>query len=247
MTSTYLDTPSETRAREARRIDELVEPPVVGRVYLVPTILYEWAGLIAAWPVMGPKHEDADHLHFPWSHYHIDARFVTPEQARHMRTVVLPSDRFKKAGDTGVTAVFGACAANPLRRIDGQPDLPEPAWVPMRCARGRHVYPSAYSLARPHFQSLHKAYAGRRCGKNAEGLLVCPHKGFVLNSLQRDKHGRVVCPLHGLVIDMAAETVLPASLESQKEGAAVQHLPRPDGRGFSETVQPLSVDASGGC
>ena len=94
------------------------------------------------------------------------------------------------------------------------PEMPEPIWMPMRCARGQHVYPQAYALGRPHFQSLHAAYTGRRCGKNAEGLLVCPHKGFVLNSLPRDERGRVVCPLHGLVIDMETETVVSASVSA---------------------------------
>lgn len=195
------------RAGKPVRIDELTAPPVVGRQYLVPTVLYEWGGLTDRWPVMGPKHEDGEYLGFWRPHHHIDARFVTPVQARRMRAVI-DVDRFRGAGSP-IAAVFAACAALPLQQAEGRAPLPEPVYAPMRCARKHHDYPLAYSLSRPRHRDLHAAYTGRRCGKNAEGLLVCPHKGFVLNSLQRDEQGRVVCPLHGLVIDMAAEVVTP--------------------------------------
>jgi hypothetical protein len=42
------------------------------RVYWMPSDL--WV------PVLGPKHADAEHLEFPWEHYHIDWRFISQPQ-----------------------------------------------------------------------------------------------------------------------------------------------------------------------
>jgi hypothetical protein len=76
------------------------------------------------------------------------------------------------------------------------------------CRRAGNDYPRFAAVSHRGLKALASAYAGRRCGRNAAGLLVCPHKGFVLGSLVSDKDGRVVCPLHGLVIDVAAGAVV---------------------------------------
>lgn len=46
------------------RADRLKAPPVLGRLYLVPVIKFEWGGYFFRpprgrwWPVMGRKHDD---------------------------------------------------------------------------------------------------------------------------------------------------------------------------------------------
>lgn len=60
-----------------QRVDEILEPLVEGRWYLVPTVKGEWLNThgVAYWPVIGPRHKDID-LGVTVSHYHIDHRFV---------------------------------------------------------------------------------------------------------------------------------------------------------------------------
>lgn len=178
-----------------QRIDELTAPPVVGQRYLVPTVLYPWHGVRKAWPVMGPRHEDGEHIGFHYEHYHVDIRFVSRSDAERVGGAVL---------DLGEIA-----ARAPLSTRD-EPEHPSPVWRPRLCHRAGNDYPYGEHRTLGFIPKLRAAYAGRRCGKNAAGLLVCPHKGFVLNSLQPDANGRVVCPLHGLVIDVAAEVVVEA-------------------------------------
>lgn len=186
---------------------DLQGPPVVGRTYLVPTVRHRWHGVSGTWPVMGPRHEDPE-LNFPWRHHHVDARFLTPAQARTVRRVygrmVDASGRAPVAeGDLLALAV----AASPLREELGE-TMAEAVARPRVCVATGHDYPVGRSLGLPTFARLHEAHAGRRCARDAAGRLVCPHKGFVLDSLAPDAGGRVTCPLHGLVVDLASGTVV---------------------------------------
>lgn len=180
-----------------QRIDELTAPPVVGKRYLVPTVRHPWFGRVAWWPVMGPRHEDAEHLNFPALHYHVDLRFLTEAQVR----------RFAGEGPYNIEWI---CAATPLnyRGLD----LPSmPTWRAKTCRATDHGYPIALvrkKVSGNPFPAMHATYEGRRCGRDTTGQLVCPHKGFPLGSLAPDEHGRVVCPLHGLTIDVAAGLVV---------------------------------------
>lgn len=63
------------------RIDQLTSPPIIGQFYRVPCILGHWNDSeVLRWiPIVGPLHDDADHLNFPWSHWHVDGRFVRSE------------------------------------------------------------------------------------------------------------------------------------------------------------------------
>lgn len=179
----------------AESIDELTSPPVVGRRYLVPTVRYPWFGKVADWPVMGPRHEDAEHLKFPQHHYHVDIRFLTKAQIGGLDDAVYPPEVI--------------VAAAPLA-TRGEAIHPPPVWRLKKCQRADHGYPVATVRAAPRadlFAALQATYAGRPCAANAAGLLVCPHKGFALGSLAPDDRGRVVCPLHGLVIDVRAGVV----------------------------------------
>src|SRR5947209_5030398 len=85
-----------------QRADRLKEPPVVGRWYLVPAILWDRSSHVHTagrsdqeiltdiqvsrgarwWPVWGNKHSDVEYFNFPTLHYHIDPRFLT---RRHLK------------------------------------------------------------------------------------------------------------------------------------------------------------------
>lgn len=57
-----------------------IVPYEVGKKYRVPTIEGHWCGVFRSWPVIGPLHEDREHIKFDREHYHIDARFLSNRQ-----------------------------------------------------------------------------------------------------------------------------------------------------------------------
>lgn len=176
-------------------IDEMTMPPVVGQRYIVPTVVYPWHLRKQAWPVMGPKHTDADHLKFPHEHYHVDVRFLSPGEYR------FAAERyFHNSAEHTV-------AAAPLQS-HGEKQHPDPVYQMRWCYRAEHGYPLGTAQKSQHFVAMFSAYAGRHCARNAAGLLICPHKGFALDTLVPDAEGRVVCPLHGLIIDKAEGVVI---------------------------------------
>lgn len=180
-------------------VDALTSAPVVGERYLVPTVLYPWFGIVEAWPVMGPKHTDAEHIGFDVAHYHVDVRFLSDAQVGRIER------RHRSDHIQGIAAGYPLATS----RAGTAPDAhPEPVVRRLTCRRSGNDYPRHAALSHRGLQALATAYAGRECGRNAAGLLVCPHKGFVLGSLQPDEGGRVVCPLHGLVVDVGAGVVV---------------------------------------
>lgn len=167
---------------------DLKEPPVVGRMYLVPCVRVEEHGNLfvpQGWvPVTGPKHEDMEHVGFPWAHWHYDFRFLADRQLRvlskHTYGHVLGAVRFNLEH----TAIPEVGSAPELRRMKCRRELPpyphrevEQAWGPgLRAACADKVV---------------------TCGK-------CPHRGLPLESLPREPGTNVVtCPGHGLRWDLA--------------------------------------------
>ncbi|MGU3558566.1 Rieske 2Fe-2S domain-containing protein [Methylobacterium radiotolerans] len=182
-----------------QHVAELDRPPVVGSRYLVPTVLYPWYGRVEAWPVMGPKHTDAEHIGFHQEHFHVDLRFLSDAQIRRIERL------------SHGRGIEGIVASAPLATVGlGGKEQPHPDPVEKRltCRRSGHDYPVYEAREQRGLRRLAEAYAGRKCGRNAAGALVCPHKGFVLGSLEPDARGRVVCPLHGLEIDTRTGTVV---------------------------------------
>lgn len=166
------------------RADLVAGPLQPNSTYLVPTLFARWPHpdeKPAHWPVIGPKHDDMEVFRFPWPHYHPDRRFLSRDQAQMAEHTPIV---FNAAGVSG--------------------ELPKPflwAWV---C---RYPVNRSWFFARPG-HALHQVYAGRRCGKTAEGVLVCPHKGHVLRAMG-DASGLTVCPLHGLPINTKTGRVMP--------------------------------------
>ena len=191
------------------RADRLKTPPVVGRQYLVPAILWDrhyfgygvegeeniLMGLqnsrSAQWlPVWGRKHDDIEFFSFPYKHYHIDPRFLNKRQWSDFSLV---SER------------------TPLQYVQGQPlshsGLPsgpaKPVLRKMRCTMAHSVWghDGAESVLK-----MNKAFSGRQCAKGKHGF-VCPHQLFPLGSVQAID-GVVTCPLHGLRINAETGVVL---------------------------------------
>lgn len=179
-----------------QRIDRLTSPPVVGELYLVPTIrFYAYGGVSSWWPVIGPRHEDKEHLDFEHLHYHVDVRFLSPTQQRLMR-----------AHDRSVS-VETVAARVPISNCFGDPPAPHPTFRELRCRAINHSYPSALAGQWDNFRQLWVSYAGQTC-KRGKGGFVCPHRHFPLGSIA-PVSDVITCPLHGLRIDAASGHVLP--------------------------------------
>ena len=169
-----------------------MQRPVVGRFYEVPCIRvwtcadakdgYGWV------PVIGPLHADAEHLNFPYQHYHIDWRFVTAVAFK--RSLNRPS---KQVHGQVVTNTHGQ------HKIDGPLVMRR-----KRCAREMPEF-----QARPHsapWGQLERAQA-KACNKLKPGN-ICPHRGIDLTSFRRPD-GTAVCPGHGLHWNLVTGELIP--------------------------------------
>ena len=184
-----------------QRVDRLKEPPVKGRFYLVPAILWSWHGSRRHlwWPVIGNKHRDPEFFNFNHLHYHVDPRFLNRKhlaQLFHRRDV-------GKLGDV---------LSMPLNSVF-LPDGPgKPQLRRMRCAGAEILYPFADRVP---VIGLNKHHAGQQCARGKRGW-VCPHKHVALGNVA-PIDGVITCPLHGLRID--AETGKCLGPLKQKEAA----------------------------
>ena len=198
--------------KRLQRVTDLSAPPVVGSYYLVPTVTYEYDGATRAWPVYPSLHEDAEHLNFPWPHYHFDPRFLTHRmmsgfredewtsrtEAEKLTAKVL--QRLKKGGWSEVRPSAEEAAADTIPH-------PPIVWRRMQCKRETPVYP--YGDRAP-IKVIQSAFAGQQCRKNPAGW-VCPHRNYPLGSHVPDADGVITCPLHGLRIRAADGVVLTAT------------------------------------
>jgi len=183
---------------QLERVDELKTAPVIGRPYLVPAVPFrsEWLESRTGWselktwpwvPVMGPRHEDAEHLNFEWEHYHFDWRFV-PRHMLRMSTVSRGRNRFFARVATGSMVH--------LERLEHRRFV---------CARRMPIFPR--SLAQGWMAALEAAYATHRLRKDCA---VCPHRGMRLAGQPTNADGLVICPGHGLRWDLESGRLVPA-------------------------------------
>ncbi len=186
-----------------QRITELSAPPVPGTFYLVPTVRYTWHKLDGDWPVMGPKHTDAEVLNFPWPHYHVDLRFIPHDLAIRLSTHL-------RAGVVGLTLT--PLCRNPDGRRDITVPHPDPIWRRRLCRRAAAPTPREfYEFVRGHralMPALEAAYQDAKLISGPKGF-VCPHRHAPLGSVPPDCDGNVVCPLHGLRWNLATGRIVP--------------------------------------
>lgn len=182
------------------RITELSEPPVVGRMYLVPTVKHGWNfDLVGnAWPVFLPRHDDTQFFNFTDQHYHIDPRFVGVRDFKSTEEWSFEGDAFR---------VFQNA---PLHRQRGwgkwAMELTDPVWRRRLCHRTAIPYRYA---EKPPIQKLKAHFAGQTAPHNRHGW-VCPHQHASLGSIVPEA-GVITCPLHGLRIRASDGRCLSAS------------------------------------
>lgn len=141
---------------------------------------------------MGPKHDDMEHVGFPWKHWHYDFRFLSDGQMLGLHgspfSHVLGPVRFN-------------LAHTPIPEVAAAPELKR-----LKCRRRLAKYPLA-AVEKLWGPKLRAAYTDKRvtCGK-------CPHRGLPLESLPREPGTDIVtCPGHGLRWDLkTGALVLPA-------------------------------------
>ena len=162
------------------------------------------------WPVLGPAHDDSSVIGFPMVHYHIDYRYLTPEQRAG-------ADR-RKTDDPGLHAVFLFPVITVMPDMEGtppfmlmgvpmpggtrmfpvadlpHPEIPEETYLRTLPKRRLWKYPAyPYNLV-DWRGDIEEAYQGAKLGKN----MICPHQGAILTGIAPDADGNVTCPLHGL-------------------------------------------------
>lgn len=162
----------------------------VGRIYSVPCVQiisdlgwirpHEWA------PIIGPKHEDAEIIGFPYLHYHVDLRFLTKLQFECIRpysTILHENDERNHYGPT--------------------PFIDKIVMRRRKCGRQFPHYP--HERAQRWMRTLQERYrdTSLKCGK-------CPHRGLDLSNI-KPLNGRIVCPGHGLVWDATSGDNIPYS------------------------------------
>ncbi len=159
----------------------------IGHYYSVPcvkTTKEQYLGRGEWVPVIGPLHEDAEIIRFPYPHWHIDWRFVTQKQV----------DRVPNESPWSDDRMWFGRPLH-LRTSDKQRTLVESGSSPvlrkMKCQRAMPSYPhdAAMSAWLPQLEAV---YA--QCTlKN----MICPHRGLPLDGVEQ--HGDIVtCPGHGL-------------------------------------------------
>lgn len=172
-----------------QRLPDLREPPVAGQFYMVPAIQFNWCGVDALWPVMGPMHTDQKFFNFGHPHYHVDARFVSKRLA----------NRVQYFGD-----ISSAAQRCPLARRVGDEAVEVPTGRPplhrMKCQTAAFPYSYGYQES---VQRLRAAYGNGKIAQpivRADGRKLCPHRKVDLTTFEADEDGIVTCPLHGLKV-----------------------------------------------
>ena len=162
---------------------------IVGKYYSVPAVrVNEWWRFQGWLPVMGPMHEDAEFINFPWHHFHVDWRFVSEKLWRFHKDWPAEGSH------------FGTPIQCPDRR--GNPVILEgPTLRRMTYKRDPGPFPVAKGKWLPRLQ---ERFA---CARLTNGL--CPHRGIPVSAMHRE--GDILtCPGHGLRWN--AITGLPVSI-----------------------------------
>lgn len=173
-----------------------ISNPIVGKFYNVPCIQSEngkW------FPILGPKHEDADYIRFPTEHYHFDFRFITNSDIiRQFGRSYHPGQFFGSVA-TAARGMAGGCY-----RMDTIKTMRR------KCIRQMPEYPIDRAIWLP---QLEAAYADKKMK-----CMTCPHRGIPLDGLPV-KDGVVTCPVHGLRWNVTTgELVRSAKSQGQGDG-----------------------------
>jgi hypothetical protein len=156
---------------------------VIGEFYRVPAVrVLKWRFFLNGWlPIIGPQHEDAEIINYPWQHYHIDWRFA-PERA--VRDALM--GRGGNQSFLYATPVMCSDTARARIIIEG------PLLKRMKCKREWPAFPRQPLIGKGWPDALREKYA---CARLINGK--CPHRGIPVSAMRRD--GDILeCPAHGL-------------------------------------------------
>ena len=169
---------------------------ILGKYYQVPAVRVDnWHGFEGWLPVVGPKHEDAEIIKFPWEHFHIDWRFAARSLFDYIASfrgasyvlawpVQCPDTRGERVIQEGPILK----RMTYKRETPQFPPRPSTSWAPV----------------------LAQKYA---CAKLING--VCPHRGIPVSAMHRE--GDILtCPGHGL--QWNAITGLPHTSGGSQDG-----------------------------
>jgi hypothetical protein len=175
------------------------EPWQVGKYYRVPCVR-AFVNMVTDWyVVLGPWHEDAEHIGFKDHHWHLDLRFAPKRIMQHRENH--PS---------------GIAITELMTDFVGDGKL---HWKRRKMLRQMPMFPCTRAFARYYqpgrrvFPDLVHAYASSGITPGGH----CPHKGFDLSStpaIQCGDQSVIVCPLHGLCFDeQTGEAIDPLAVE----------------------------------
>lgn len=176
-----------------QKITDLRKPPVVGKWYLVPCVVYNWHGMKSLWPVIGPLHHDKE-IGFNLLHFHIDARFLTKRQAGLARQSFLsqwPKYNSSPLSEPVADTYNWAEKYGPIAR--------KPTFHRKKCSSLDYRW---HPTTTPKPESLlWSKFGPTPCAiERPDGRLLCPHKKVDLSQFEPDADGIVICPLHGLKV-----------------------------------------------
>lgn len=177
----------------------LTHAPIVGKIYMVPTIRYTWGDwntCLSDWPVITP----APHCDSPYDDrdWHIDYRFLSDEQrAMTLAFERMCPDEWPQRPDRqpGERAARQFTCLSLSKRFP----YPEPVLRPLEC-RSKTTAPDP--LIGPFDLSAFGNPAEAIC--TPEGRLLCPHQKMDLTYWPREADGTVICPLHRLRVRVPA-------------------------------------------
>ena len=163
---------------------------IAGRRYMVPCIshpdlkrnLFNWGKWI---PLIGPLHQDMEHINFePW-HIHVDTRFLTFSEDGYY------------SGSQALARVVALSGRGEWSRLHDESylDICDNALLDLRRLQCRRPVPPVFPEAR-WASALQKAHAGCRI---VDGL--CPHRGIPIACGRHLAPGVRQCPGHGLAWD----------------------------------------------
>lgn len=178
-------------------LSDLREPPVPGRFYMVPVISdYPWHGKRRDWPVLGPRHDDAEIFKFDLPHYHVDVRFLS---VRYRRWALNQLWHHRRTGDDERDIALVA-SAYPLSTRGEPVPKGRPMLKKMRCVTASVSTPLLdLSQAKSVRAQMEERYGSPAVPvRRPDGRLLCPHRKVDLSQFEPDGDGVVVCPLHGL-------------------------------------------------
>ena len=185
--------------RRVPRVEELTEPPVIGKYYDVPAVLVPpGMQMVEGWvPVIGPAHTDREILNFDVIHVHFDLRFACAGYGRfEEHGAVGPDDLAAplclshRRYDIAREHVMFASPVTWGRRI-------------MKCKRAFPSWRASRAGEMPH--EVMREAMPHACLKACK---VCPHRGLPLASIPVID-GEIECPGHGLRFTASTGLVAP--------------------------------------